>query len=416
MEHSNAVPLAGHTSEMEKILARLSPKPQHLGLRSSTSKDILAKLSEQQALLEKQKDLLASNSVVPASRTEADQSSAASPPASAVDPPLGSVPIEATRHDAGGTETSELYRLKQELLAANSKIALQEQELAQTRVIKHTLDQALGPPSEVECGGREISEQTISHLQNAFNASSRAPNQYQDAWNGQDDSQSDISDALSTGAYNRARGFWVPPAQHMLGMGMNASAAEKVYGDTMPLTSNSAAAQDSSKLWNSAVTNAFPSHGPFQPHRVLSGPSLGPSGFDARFSGEQARYLQGPGLGPRRAVTQMNRGGSYFTPQNSSWGTFPTGPPGNSIPRSPASRPCSTYQQIGLYPVPPYHPRPVGAPLSPTATEFTSSSSNLMSWANTSVSSAMAWSAIRIHHIYRSVETPSKHMCHHLSL
>jgi hypothetical protein len=36
-------------------------------------------------------------------------------------------------------------RLKQELLAANSKIALQEQELAQTRVIKHTLDQALGP-------------------------------------------------------------------------------------------------------------------------------------------------------------------------------------------------------------------------------------------------------------------------------
>jgi hypothetical protein len=35
--------------------------------------------------------------------------------------------------------TVELLRLKQELLAANSKIALQEQELAQTRVIKHTL-------------------------------------------------------------------------------------------------------------------------------------------------------------------------------------------------------------------------------------------------------------------------------------
>lgn len=401
---------------MEKILARLSPKPQHLGLRSTTSKDILAKLSEQQALLEKQKNLLVGNSIVPATRTEADESSAASPSASAVDPSPGSVPIDATRCDAGGTEASELHRLKQELLAANSKIALQEQELAQTRVIKHTLDQALGPPSEADFGGREISEQTISHLQNAFNASSRALNQYHDAWNGQDDSQSDISDALSTGAYNRARGFWVSPTQHMFGMSMNTPAAEKVYGDSIPPASNSVAAQDSTKLWNSAATNAFPSHGPFQPHRVLSGPSSGPSSFDARFSGEQARYLQGPGLAPRRAVTQVNRGGSYFPPQNSPWGAFPTGPPGNPIPRSPANRPCSAYQQVGLYPVPPYHPRPVGTPLSPTATEFTSSSSNMMSWANTSVSSAMAWSVTHTHYIYRLVETLSKHMFHLLSL
>jgi hypothetical protein len=33
---------------------------------------------------------------------------------------------------------------------------LQEQELAQTRVIKHTLDQALGPSSEADFGSREI--------------------------------------------------------------------------------------------------------------------------------------------------------------------------------------------------------------------------------------------------------------------
>lgn len=358
---------------------------------------MLLKLSGQQSLLEKQKNNLASNSAVPSTLMEVDESSGASPPASAADSLPGSVPADAARYDVGGTETSELHRLKQELLAANSKIALQEQELAQTRVIKHTLDQALGPPSEADFGGREISEQTISHLQNAFNASSRNLNQFHDAWNGQEDSQSDISDALSAGAYNRARGFWVPPAQQMFGVGMNAPTAEKGYGESMSLPSSSIAGQESSKFWNNAATNSFPSHGSFQPHRVLSGPSSGTCGFDARFSGEQARYLQAPGLAPRRAVTQVNRGASYFPAQSSPWGAFSAGPPGNPIPRSPVNRPCSTYQQVGLYPVPPYQPRAVGTPLSPTATEFTSSSTNLMPWVNSSVSSARACLFTRSH-------------------
>lgn len=367
---------------MEKILARLSPKHQIPGIRQSVNQHILTKLSEQQALLEKQKDILASNNAVPTTCMEVDGLYSASPLADSFSV---SGAANDPQYDAEGTEISELHRLKQELLAANSKIALQEQELAQTRVIKHTLDQALGPPSEADFGGREISEQTISHLQNAFNSSNRSLNQPHDAWSGQEDSQSDISDALSAGAYNRARGFWVPPTQQMFGMGMNAPTAERGYGEATSPPSNSGAGQDQSKFWNTATTSSFPNNGPFHPHRVLSGPSPGTCGFDTRFSGEQARYLQAPGLGPRRSITQVNRGGSCFPTQNSPWGAFV---PSNPAPRSPANRPCSTYQQVGLYPIPPYQPRPVGTPLSPTATEFTSSSSNLVSWTNSSVSSS----------------------------
>ena len=367
---------------MEKILARLSPKHQIPGIRQSVNQHILTKLSEQQALLEKQKDILASNNAVQTTCMEVDGLYSASPLADSFSV---SGAANDPQYDAEGTEISELHRLKQELLAANSKIALQEQELAQTRVIKHTLDQALGPPSEADFGGREISEQTISHLQNAFNSSNRSLNQPHDAWSGQEDSQSDISDALSAGAYNRARGFWVPPTQQMFGMGMNAPTAERGYGEATSPPSNSGAGQDQSKFWNTATTSSFPNNGPFHPHRVLSGPSPGTCGFDTRFSGEQARYLQAPGLGPRRSITQVNRGGSCFPTQNSPWGAFV---PSNPAPRSPANRPCSTYQQVGLYPIPPYQPRPVGTPLSPTATEFTSSSSNLVSWTNSSVSSS----------------------------
>src|ERR1700733_8983106 len=79
------------------------------------------------------------------------------------------------RNEAGISQledTSEILRVKQELAAAKSTISRQEQELAETRKLRHTMDQAMGPPSEADFGiSPDITEQTISHLQNAFNAS-----------------------------------------------------------------------------------------------------------------------------------------------------------------------------------------------------------------------------------------------------
>lgn len=360
---------------MEKILAKLSPKAQSSGSKPSINQEILTKLSEQQLLLEKQKSLLAGSNAAPG---KSDRSSSTSPPTSATD----SFPVPVSMGAVQSTEVAELQRLKQELFAANSKIAFQEEELAQTRVMKHTLDQALGPPSESDFGGREVTEQTISHLQNAFKASNRPLNQLQDAWNGQDDSQSDASDPLSASGYSKARGFWVPPTQEALGMNANPPATEKSYGEPFPLPTS----QSSSKFFGNAGAHVIPAGGPFQSHRAPPGPSFGACGYDARLPGDLTPYLQGPGLGARRPITQANRGGSCFPAQSSPWATFGTVPSGNPVPRSPGSRPSSTYQQVGLYPIPPYPPRPVGAPLSPTASEFTSSGSNVLPWGASSVS------------------------------
>ncbi|RMJ22107.1 hypothetical protein PHISP_07020 [Aspergillus sp. HF37] len=384
LEHSDEAPSTANVSQMEKILAKLSPKAQSSGTKPSVNQEILTKLSEQQLLLEKQKSLLSGNSAALGAHPETGEVSSASSRTSGTD----SLPAPVPSDDAQNIEMIELHRLRQELFDANSKIAFQEDELAQTRVMKHTLDQALGPPSESDFGGREVTEQTISQLQNAFNASNRPFSQPHDAWSDQDDSPPDICDPISAGAYNRARGFWVPPTQPALGMNANTPVADKGYGEAWSLPS-SYAGQGSSKLWGNAGANPFPNSTSFQANRALSGSSFGTCGYDSRFPGDQAQCLQGPGLGPRRPVTQANRGGSCFPAQNSPWSAFGTAPSGNPIPRSPGSRPCSAYQQVGLYTAPPYHPRPIGSPLSPTATEFTSSGSNGLPWGTSSVASSV---------------------------
>ncbi|KAL4886371.1 armadillo-type protein [Aspergillus karnatakaensis] len=380
LEHSvNTIPLPGN-SEMERLLAKLSPKPQGSDTKQNANQEILSKLSEQQLIIDQQKIILTKNKTGPGSLEDPNKDSHLSSIAD-VNQTVGLK--DAVSSSAFDHEGSELLRLKQELQAANSRIALQEQELAQTRVIKHTLDQALGPPSEADFSGRDISEQTISNLQSAFNASLPAPHLLQDGWNAQEDSQSDISDALSAGAYNRARGFWGPLAQHAYGGGLS---SDKPYGDNnfpLPVASFM---QDPNRLWGPSTTNpAIAGTNAFQPHRVLSGPSTAACSFDAPFSEDQGRYLQSSGFGPRPPIAQPNRIGSCFAAASSPWGTFAPSSADSQGSRSPPSKSNSTYQQVGLYPLPPYHQRAVAPPLSPTATEFSSPSGNSVPWAASSV-------------------------------
>lgn len=370
---------------MEKLLAKLSPRPQTTAVNPLVDLGAHAKLPEQQSFSDKEKRVITGDSEIPENCVEATKHFKMLPSNPTPKPFDISALIETAATDPTPTGASEVYRLKQELLAANSKIALQEQELAQTRVIKHTLDQALGPPSEGDFNGREVTEQTISHLQNAFNATNPPFNQLQDGWNGQEDSQSDISDALSAGAYNRARGYWISPTQPSF----NTSISDKTYQDsiTMPC---SPFGQDSNRLWGTSIqTPNIPGRASLQPQRVFSGSSE-PNNFESSFPGEQARYLQGPGLGSRRPVSQSNqsnRGGSCFPAQNSPWGTFTAGSSSIPAPRSPPGRPGNTYQQVGLYQVSSYHQQSLGTPLSPTAAEFTSATnSSVVPWASSPVS------------------------------
>ncbi|KAJ5698263.1 hypothetical protein N7462_000268 [Penicillium macrosclerotiorum] len=287
---------------------------------------------------------------------------------------------------------SELLRLKEELLAANSKIALQEQELAQTRVIKHTLDQALGPPSEADFGGREITEQTISHLQSAFNASNPAFGHFQDTWNAQEDSQSDISDAMSAGAYNRTRGLWNQQNQTPVGINVNDPPFNKPPGEA--LQDSHLTGQDPCRFWNgSTVYPAFAGPGSFQPQRVLSGLSNPGYGVYSRPPSEHSRFVQAPLPGPRRSFSQGLRGGTLFPNPNPTWGAYTPILPNDSAnkspksPGSPTSRPSSGFQSIGIYPVPSYQTRAVTTALSPTASEFTTTNTTGgASWPNSTTS------------------------------
>ncbi|KAJ5134094.1 hypothetical protein N7526_005459 [Penicillium atrosanguineum] len=291
-------------------------------------------------------------------------------------------PSDAGYPCAQDNKTTELRRLKQELLAANSKIALQEQELAHTRVIKHTLDQALGSPSEADFGDREITEQTIAHLQSAFNASNHPFGQFQDAWNVQDDSQSDISDALSAGAYNRARGLWNQHSHLSSGMNTIEPSFDKQYDDSAQ-TSNSMT-HDPTRLWGGSTHPAFATHGPLHTHRVLSGPLAGTYGFYSRSPDEQARFLQGPNTGARGSATQSNRGGTFVPSPSTLCSSFVSRPPSEAAPESPSlptARSSSAFPPIGIYSMPSFHTRPVATALSPTATEFTTTITAGTPWA-----------------------------------
>ncbi|EDN09765.1 conserved hypothetical protein [Histoplasma mississippiense (nom. inval.)] len=351
-------------SALDQILAKLSPKGGVSVQQPSTDDEILAKLSEHQTLLEQQQQILIDKHMRSTSQNEGANtylhlSSGNSP---------NSVDNTSSKSNDDKVDDIEMLRLKRELMAANSRIALQEQELAQTRVIKHTLDQALGPPSEADFGGREITEHTISSLQNVFNSSTRPYNQRQDSWATQDDAHSDISDALSAGAFNRARGIWnnahPPSLKNAVGI------YDKPYCEPTPLGSPTVTA-DPGRNWAGRLSQ--PGFGGQHPgyiagQRVLSGPGSPTFGFDSRFAGEQAQYLQAPGN--RRSSAQLNRGGSCFPPQNSPWGTFSTVAPGGPTMRAVSNQHVSAYP--GMFPGPgQYQQRPIGTPLSPTAAEFT---------------------------------------------
>ncbi|KMK59193.1 Pumilio-family RNA binding repeat domain-containing protein [Aspergillus fumigatus Z5] len=364
------------SSEIKKLLAKLSPKPQSSPFKPVEDREILTKLSEQQALLEQQNHLLASTSASIEDHVDRDKNSAVKPLTSTLKASHATGNIDNACLAPTNTEMSEVLRLKKELLAANSKLALQEQELAQTRVIKHTLDQALGTPSEADFSGREVTEHTISHLQSVFNAPSSNFTQSHEGWNTHDDSQSDVSEALSTGTYSGARGFWFPQTQQVFGMHMNAQAGERAFGEHVSLSSNTFG-PEANRFWTNP-TASISMNGSFQPHRVLSGPSFGTCNSTTQYTEGSARYS--PNSAQRCSVPHVNRAGPCFSAQNPSWeASFNTASPSNQLPRAPTTRPCSTYQQVGLYPIQPYQ-RPIGTSLSPTANEFTSSGASAVPW------------------------------------
>lgn len=366
-------------------MAKLSPQEHSSGESTSANDNPPRSAAADES--EKKQQFLAYNHYAPGVK---DGGAAASAEVHSGGPAQSSVPVTSSAIDMqngtvmGGNQRlnqDEMLRLKQELVAANSRIALQEQELAQSRVIKHTFDQAMGPPSEVDFGGREITEQTISNLQNTFNAATRPYSQRQDAWVNQDDAHSDISDALSAGGYNRARGTWNNSSQPPI--------KPNGYGNadnTAALAMNNAISEPNRDWGTRPATEGFNNQGGFAPGgpRMMPGPnSPPPYALDNRFPVDNVGSLHQHQPPNNRSMPQVNRAGSCFPPQNSPWGTFPPLAPGGGNPRIPNQPQLAQYQQAGMVPGQgQYQPRPIGTPLSPTAAEFTSFNSGGGSWAS----------------------------------
>jgi hypothetical protein len=255
-------------------------------------------------------------------------------------------------------EAAEILRVKQELAAAKSMISRQEQELAETRKLKHTMDQAMGPPSEADFSQRtDISEQTISHLQSAFNASARPFTSRTDSWHPQDDARSDESDALSTGGYNRGRGIWNNPVQPQFPGGINTSAQPSLFNDPRGGLSPEWTASYSNQTFgnlNSLGVN----------QRMVPGSSTPAYNFDGRYGNDQIP-VPGQNIGLRRTMSQFNRAGPNFGNRSNHFGNYPNPLPNlNPVSVAPMGIPAP----MG------YQPGPIGSPLSPTMSNFTSGS------------------------------------------
>ena len=187
--------------------------------------------------------------------------------------------------------TTELNRIKRELAAAQSVINRQEQELAETRSLKHTMDQVMGPASEVDFGSNhEISEQTIGHLQSAFNASARPFTSRSTNWSSQDDSRSEQS-GFSVGSFPDSRGIW--NHQSMLG----------VNGLTDMGAGNSRDARLSGQAYAGIYGNQGPAGQPFN-GRSFSNSSAASLGYDPRLADPQL-------LGTNLGTAGFRRGGHF---------------------------------------------------------------------------------------------------------
>ena len=346
---------------------------------------LLAKLSEQQVLLEKQKNALSSAE----DRNTAHEQEGSISDSVPLTPATDSFNITPSTEHGGAEETvkldaAEMLRLKKELDAAKDKIALQEQELSQTRNIKTDLGPALGPPANVGAGFKSdnLDRTTGSAQPTILN---RPMTGRQDTWGVQcavGDIQHDSPDPSSSGTFNKGQNIWSSSG----GTGFN-------YGLPTPVNQQFPPAAQiwgpgAARQWgNRPMVQALPSLMMPQQHqmqqRTYSGPSSPVSSGNGRFMNDFTSFQGGPGL--RRSNTQNNRAGSVFaSSRNNNWDSYT----GNESPDvMTGMSPVSAYQPMGMFQAPmSYQPRPIGTPLSPTAAEFTAGNASTNPW-NAAVSS-----------------------------
>ena len=325
---------------------------------------ILAKLSEQQAILQKQKNTLSGRN----DHEPPDEKDDSVPGSELLTPATDS--FNMTPHTDSGEDghtgkqdPAEVLRLKKELDDAKNKIARQERELSQTRYVK----QALGQPASMSAN---VSVPVTARLDPGRNGGNDHDNTHATNRLMSDDAHSEFSDVLSAGGFNRAQSYWTPSGSSFQG-----DASAPMGYTNFP---------QQSPIWGQQVNRPWgnkPFGQPVQPgpammmqappqqqmqQRTFSGPASPNAGLNGNFVNDLTP--QG-NIGLRRSNTHGNRGSStYGQNRGNQWDNFGMG---SEISSMTGMTPISNYPPMGMFQAPmSYQPRPIGTPLSPTAAEF----------------------------------------------
>lgn len=347
---------------------------------------LLAKLSEQQSVINKQHEALKGSDdtvQVAYARTVEYVSASSAPPATDAPNAVGGV-RDSSPSDTGDDRfipnDTEVARLKAELEAARGKIARMDQELAQNRITKHTIDQAIGAASEVDYPLQQHAEGAVNNL--SLPSMGRPPHslQRESSWAAQDDARSDTSDALSANGFNRARGLWDNSGKPAFGDLQGAVPAFQP-ADGLP----------GGQWMNRGFAQPFSE----PPLSFPGGPINGFRGD--RMMPESEMMMGGPSIARRNPVNTRfsNRSSTASFPyagSNSSYDGFTPGPApystvlgmaGSMVPMgAPMGIGLASSMNNGMGVFGSYQPQPIGTPLSPHAPEFTSTGP---SWKNDSV-------------------------------
>lgn len=327
---------------------------------------LLAKLSEQQATINKQNEALKSTSSTEDAvryRTVEYVSATSSVP---ITPATDSYnfstapttnPPSISGDDTPAQSAGELAVLKAELEAAKGKIARMDQELAQTRITKHTLDQVVGNASEADYPLQ--SEERLGHLPPLARPQFARDN----SWANQDDARSDTSDALSASGFNRARQIWNNGGKPNFAAPTTAYAGVPLTVPGFQPSDGAASAQWMQRGYGQPFVESLPygAAPAFRGDRMMQDP-------DMLMAPPMGRRSQ-PGGG--RYNNRSSASSFPYASSNSSFDGFtPSSTPYGSVANLPAGVPGMGSMGMGsMYSG--YQPQPIGTPLSPHAPEFT---------------------------------------------
>ncbi|KAI5919002.1 armadillo-type protein [Camillea tinctor] len=273
-------------------------------------------------------------------------------------------PASASMNDEN-LSGDEVLRLKLELAHAQNKISRLE-EIAQNRPIRSGLEQTPAPsPLDAEFAPGVVSGPNaprISGLQ-PLNTSSQPSlgREGGNPWPPYDDSRSDTSDALSATGFNRSRNVWGDNKQPQ-GSFAQGNVPQPDLSQNGPWSGRGRAQGylDTNLPFEPAVSNNYRGDRLTPDYDMTVRPPANRRGnrFDTRFNAQ--------GFGNQNTYGGGYRGGyNNFGPNP--YDASPAMPTGGSQP--PMGGMYSNYQ-----------PPPIGTPLSPLASEFTSVSGNSAPW------------------------------------